>query len=91
MRAVVQAYFQRSHQEHGHRFLKRNLLVTAYQTPDVGNMERIIGQLGTPARRLQPRGKPRGQPKGMRLAPRARQKVVRKGASQGSSAASRLN
>jgi len=40
LREVVRAYFQRSHQEHGHRFLKRNLLATAYQTPDVENEER---------------------------------------------------
>ncbi len=33
LRAVVEAYLQRSHQEHGHRFLKRHLLATAYQTP----------------------------------------------------------
>ena len=31
LREVIRAYFQRSHQEHGHRFLKRNLLVTAYR------------------------------------------------------------
>ena len=40
LREVVRAYFQRSHQEHGHRFLKRNLLATAYQTPEVRNEER---------------------------------------------------
>ena len=151
LREVVRAYFQRSHQEHGHRFLKRNLLATTYQTPDVKNEERwwrivlvaafqiglsrggaqvlprpwerylyrrreggespkegaghappvqspayvqrdmgrILRELGTPARRLQPRGKPVGRQEGMRLTPRARQRIVHKGASQGSRAASR--
>jgi len=118
LREVVRAYFQRSHQEHGHRFLKRNLLATAYRTPEVRNeerwwrivlvaafqiwlgrelaqmrprpwerylhrrreggesvkevppshvqrdMERILRALGTPARRLQPRGKPVGRREG---------------------------
>jgi hypothetical protein len=151
LREVVRAYFQRSHQEHGHRFLKRNLLATAYQTPEVRNEERwwrivlvaafqiglgrelaqalprpwerylhrrqeggespkggarqaspllspayvqrdmgrILQELGTPARRLQPRGKPVGRREGTRLTPRARQRIVRKGAFQGSGAASR--
>ncbi len=40
LRAVVEAYLQRSHQEHGHRFLKRHLLATAYQTPQTENEER---------------------------------------------------
>ena len=145
LREVVRAYLQRSHQEHGHRFLKRNLLVTAYQTPEVRNEERwwrlvlvaafqiwlardvarslprpwerylfqrqeegarskgippshvqrdmgrIIRELGTPARRLQPRGKPVGRRKGMRLTPRARQEIVRKAATKGSRAASQPN
>ncbi len=151
LREVARAYFQRSHQEHGHRFLKRNLLATTYQTPDVKNEERwwrivlvaafqiglsrggaqvlprpwerylyrrreggespkeggghappvqspayvqrdmgrILRELGTPARRLQPRGKPVGRREGTRLTPRARQRIVHKGASQGSRAASR--
>ena len=145
LREVVRAYFQRSHQEHGHRFLKRNLLATAYQTPEVKNEERwwrivlvaafqiglgrelaqalprpwerclhrrqeggegvkevspshvqrdmgrILRELGTPARRLQPRGKPVGRREGVRLTPRARPEIVRKGASKGSRAASRPN
>ena len=145
LREVVRAYLQRSHQEHGHRFLKRNLLATTYQTPEVRNEEhwwrlvlvaafqiwlardvaqslprpwerylfqrqeggaspkavppshvqrdmgRIIRALGTPARRLQPRGKPVGRRKGMRLTPRARPGIVRKGATKGSQAASQPN
>ncbi len=133
LRAVVEAYLQRSHQEHGHRFLKRHLLATAYQTPQTENEERwwrivvlahfalwlarragppelrpwerylprwrekveagrvlpptqvqrvygrIIGQIGSPARRLRPRGKPRGRASGVRLTPRKRPGIVRKG------------
>ena len=145
LREVVRAYLQRSHQEHGHRFLKRNLLATTYQTPEVRNEEhwwrlvlvaafqiwlardvaqslprpwerylfqrqeggaspkavppshvqrdmgRIIRALGSPARRLQPRGKPVGRRKGMRLTPRARPGIVRKGATKGSQTASQPN
>lgn len=145
LRAVVAAYFQRSHQEHGHRFLKRNLLATAYQTPEVEHEERwwcilvlahfqlwlaremsraelrpweryifrqrgdfqegealspaqvqrvfgrIIGRIGSPACRLQPRGKPRGREKGMRLLARPRREIVRKGASKGRRASHRPN
>lgn len=145
LRAVVEAYLQRSHQEHGHRFLKRNLLATAYQTPEVEHEERwwhilmlaafqlwlarkisrpehrpweryasrrrsdlqegevlspaqvqrvfgrIIGQMGSPARRLRPRGKPRGREKGKRLPARPRREILRKGASEGRRAASRPN
>ncbi|MFN3763758.1 MAG: transposase, partial [Anaerolineae bacterium] len=145
LRAVVEAYFQRSHQEQMHRFLKRNLLATAYQTPEVKNEERwwrilvlacfqlwlarrisgpelrpwerydrrwregakegvvlspaqvqrvfggIIGRMGSPARRLQPRGKPVGREKGKRLRPRPRREMVRKGVSQSQRGASRPN
>lgn len=145
LRAVVKVCLQRSHQEHGHRFLKRNLLATAYQTPGVKNEEQwwrvlllahfqlylarqvrgpalrpwerytsrwregqpearvlssaqaqrgfgqIMGRMGSPARRLQPRGKPCGRREGKRLPPRPRHKIVRKGASEGHQAASRPN
>jgi hypothetical protein len=142
LRTVVEGYLQRSHQEHGHRFLKQNLLATAYQTPEVANEEqwwrilvlahfqlwlarkmsqptlrpwerylprwregdqekaplppsqvqrvlaRIIGQMGSPARRLQPRGKSHGREPGKRLPPRTRHEIVRKGVSHSRQAAS---
>ena len=40
---------------------------------------RILRQIGTPARRLKPRGKPQGRAPGRRFKPRPRYKIVRKG------------
>lgn len=43
------------------------------------DFDRIIRQMGTPERRLKPRGNPRGRAKGTHLPPRQRRAVVRKG------------
>jgi len=43
------------------------------------DFQRILGQIGTPARRLKLRGKPRGRAPGQRLKRRPRYKIVRKG------------
>ncbi|MDQ7030152.1 MAG: hypothetical protein Q9O62_10425 [Ardenticatenia bacterium] len=129
---IYEAYRQRFDQERMHRFLPRNLLVTAYETPDTAHEERwwrivalaygqhwlarslaqtrwrprekhlarkhgpsppralspthvqrdflrILSQMGTPARRLKPRGKSGGWPLGRQRNRRPRRKIVRKG------------
>ncbi|MEA3346153.1 MAG: hypothetical protein U9Q78_07935 [Chloroflexota bacterium] len=48
--------------------------------------ERLIQQLGTPARPPKPRGKSPGRPKGMKLPPRPHREVVVKGKKQAQAA-----
>ena len=50
------------------------------------DFERLIQQLGTPARTPKPRGKSPGRPEGMKLPPRPRREVVVKGKKQAQAA-----
>ena len=84
--AYAMLWIARHLAQHLPRSWERHLPTTKRQemTPTLvrRDFERLIQQLGTPARPPKPRGKSPGRPKGMKLPPRPRREVVVKGKKQ---------